>query len=54
MKVSRAAAIRINFQLRDDCRSAIEEQTPFYGNVPLCRFDLDQVLDPGKVRDVSV
>ncbi len=53
MKASRAAAIKINLQLRDDCRSAIEEQAPFYGNGPLCRLDLDQVLDPGQVRDVS-
>ena len=26
---------------------------PLYGNGSLCRLDLDQVLDPGKVRDVS-
>ena len=50
----RTAAIKINLQLRArDCRSAIEEQAPFYGNGPLCRLDLDQVLDPGEVRDVS-
>jgi hypothetical protein len=38
---------------RGDCRSAIEELAPFYGNGPLCRNDLDKVLDPGKVRGVS-
>jgi hypothetical protein len=30
-----------------------KDEAPFYGNGPLCRLDLDQVLDPGKVRDVS-